>query len=182
MLCFCKPLENAFSVFYVIVEFQTNKKIPIIELVGSGFKYVSNRLCQSWSNTVVSTVQEKVVHARVYIKFQYIYPAVTINGQDRRGLPGTDYCGQAEGYCYTNSLVDDVPQNQSASEWYLMSNSSWNFIHSKLCVSFLILPVLCDGAPGRPAPTPATGIWYSPHGRVGEPCGSEAQIPSNGEV
>lgn len=40
----------------------------------------------------------------MYIKSQYIYPAVTINGQDRRGLLGTDYCGQREGYRPANSL------------------------------------------------------------------------------
>lgn len=40
----------------------------------------------------------------VRIKFQYIYPAVTINGQDRRGLLGADYCGQREGYCPANAL------------------------------------------------------------------------------
>lgn len=36
----------------------------------------------------------KIVHVCLYIKFQYIYPAVTINGQDRRGLLGADHCCQ----------------------------------------------------------------------------------------
>ena len=48
--------------------------------------------------------------------------------------------------------------------------------------SVLVLPILYEAAPDRPAPTPATGIWYVPHGRVGEPCGRGAQIPSNGEA
>lgn len=47
--------------------------------------------------------------ACIIYKFQYIYPAVTINGQDRRGLLGTDYSGQMEGYCSAYSLTDNVP-------------------------------------------------------------------------
>lgn len=51
-----------------------------------------------------------------------------------------------------------------------------------VCVSVVCSAVLCEAAPDRAAPTPATGIWYSPCGRVGEPCGRGAQIPSNGEA
>ncbi len=36
------------------------------------------------------------------------------------------------------------------------------------CVSVLVLPVMCEAVPDRSAPTPATGIWYRPYGRVGE--------------
>lgn len=58
----------------------------------------------------------------------------------------------------------------------------WISCFRPVFVSIRPVPVLCGAALDRQVPTPATGIWYSPNGRVGEPCGRTAQIPSNGDA
>lgn len=75
-----------------------------------------------------------------------------------------------EGYCSRTHLlitVHKISRPLSAVSCQIPREMSVMSCFRPVCVSFLVLPVLCAAAPGWPAPTPATGIWYSPHGRVG---------------
>lgn len=111
------------------------------------------------------------------IKFQYIYPAVTINGQDGRGLLGSDHCGQREGCGPANSLGSllagrkpSLPRVPVHVKQPVRCPSRRVFVPSACLWWFL------QTSQRRP---PAPRRWYGPC-RVGALCGRAAQIPSHG--